>query len=311
MDGQRRDRTRTSGFSAPRTMHASAARWRKGAAAARDGGRSIQSSLLCSSALPAYRRGPMTRESWFPCSRGSARSSLALVLFLALLAAALPGSTAPSEPLRFALAPGQTVYLPGDTLHLLVTLANPGAAIHADLYAGVVLPDGRVRMVTATLELGAPEPLDARTVLPVAADLVIPAGFTFPAADAFTLDTNADGIPDAFGLSTSIMGFAPGSYLAFGAALEPGSAATGEPRLLAPPVMAPFEVRLTGTSFAFFFFFFFLGGARLYVVNPDSGSVSAVDTEAEIRVAETPVGARPLSLAIGPEGRRLFVASHD
>src|SRR5262249_39778238 len=182
-----------------------------------------------------------------PCSRGSSPSPF-LGGSLPPAGSAGPASTTPSESPQFALTPGQTVYLPGDTLQLVLTLVNPGAAVHADLYAGVVLPDGRVRMVTAALELGAPQPLDARTVSPPPAAPVIPAGFTFPLVGALTIDTNGDGIPDAAGVSASTAGFTPGGYLAFGAVLEPGSAATGEPRLLAAPVMVPFEVRLTGTS---------------------------------------------------------------
>lgn len=45
----------------------------------------------------------------------------------------------------------------------------------------------------------------------------------------------------------------------------------------------------------------------LFVVNPDSGSVSAVDTVTRSRIAEIPVGDDPRMLALTPDGRYLLV----
>jgi len=162
-------------------------------------------------------------------------ASLALVAVVAWT-----GPTASLEPLRFALTPSQTVYLPGDTLTLLATLVNGEAATRADLFAGVILPDGRVRMVTPALALGPPQAPDPRTLVPVVADLLVPAGLVFPDPGEFTLDTNGDGIPDGAGLSASLVGWDPGAYHVFAAVVEPGSATTGDPRLRAPPVIASF-----------------------------------------------------------------------
>ncbi|MEE8160520.1 MAG: beta-propeller fold lactonase family protein [Acidobacteriota bacterium] len=48
-------------------------------------------------------------------------------------------------------------------------------------------------------------------------------------------------------------------------------------------------------------------GSTVFVVNPDSGSVSAVDTRSDEKVGEVFVGDDPRALALGPEGRLLYV----
>ena len=48
-------------------------------------------------------------------------------------------------------------------------------------------------------------------------------------------------------------------------------------------------------------------GDALWVVNPDSGSVSMIDSQTLARVIEIPVGSQPWSLAFSPDGRRLYV----
>ncbi len=50
-------------------------------------------------------------------------------------------------------------------------------------------------------------------------------------------------------------------------------------------------------------------GATLFVVNPDSGSVSAIDTASETILAELIVGRDPRILALSPDGQRLYVTS--
>ncbi len=50
-------------------------------------------------------------------------------------------------------------------------------------------------------------------------------------------------------------------------------------------------------------------GTTLFVVNPDSGSVSAIDTASETMLAELIVGRDPRMLTIGPDGQRLYVTS--
>lgn len=47
---------------------------------------------------------------------------------------------------------------------------------------------------------------------------------------------------------------------------------------------------------------------RLYVVNSDSGSVTAVDTDSETVMWEVPVGVGPSTLAVSPGSDRLYVA---
>jgi YVTN family beta-propeller protein len=49
--------------------------------------------------------------------------------------------------------------------------------------------------------------------------------------------------------------------------------------------------------------------ARLWVVNPDNDSVSVIDTATRARLAEIPVGSRPRTLALAPDGR-IWVANH-
>ena len=51
-------------------------------------------------------------------------------------------------------------------------------------------------------------------------------------------------------------------------------------------------------------------GTTLFVVNPDSGSVSAIDTASETTLAELVIGRDPRMLTLGPDGQRLYVTSH-
>ncbi|SVA39976.1 uncharacterized protein METZ01_LOCUS92830, partial [marine metagenome] len=46
----------------------------------------------------------------------------------------------------------------------------------------------------------------------------------------------------------------------------------------------------------------------LYVANPDSGSVSAVDVGAGVLRWEAPVGQGPAALSLDPAGERVYVA---
>ena len=50
-------------------------------------------------------------------------------------------------------------------------------------------------------------------------------------------------------------------------------------------------------------------GSLVFVVNPDSGSVSSVDTRIDEKVGETRVGEDPRALALGPGGHHLYVTS--
>ena len=50
-------------------------------------------------------------------------------------------------------------------------------------------------------------------------------------------------------------------------------------------------------------------GTTVFVVNPDSGSVSAIDTTSETTWDELVVGRAPRILALSPDGQRLYVAS--
>ena len=50
-------------------------------------------------------------------------------------------------------------------------------------------------------------------------------------------------------------------------------------------------------------------GTTVLVVNPDSGSVSAIDTASATTLDETIIGRDPRCLALGPDGQRLYVTS--
>ena len=50
-------------------------------------------------------------------------------------------------------------------------------------------------------------------------------------------------------------------------------------------------------------------GTTVFVVNPDSGSVSAIDTASETTRAEIIIGRDPRILALSPDGQRLYVTS--
>ena len=52
-------------------------------------------------------------------------------------------------------------------------------------------------------------------------------------------------------------------------------------------------------------------GSFVFVVNPDSGSVSAVDTRIDRKIGETRVGDDPRALALSLSGRYLYVTSED
>ncbi len=51
-------------------------------------------------------------------------------------------------------------------------------------------------------------------------------------------------------------------------------------------------------------------GSTVFVVNPDSGSVSAADTRTDEKIGEVFVGDEPRSLSLSPDGQRLFVTNH-
>ena len=51
-------------------------------------------------------------------------------------------------------------------------------------------------------------------------------------------------------------------------------------------------------------------GATVFVVNPDSGSVSAIDTASTTTLDEIIVGRDPRVLALGPDGQHLYVTNH-
>ena len=50
-------------------------------------------------------------------------------------------------------------------------------------------------------------------------------------------------------------------------------------------------------------------GTTVFVINPDSGSVSAIDTASETKLDEIVVGRDPRILALSPDGQRLYVTS--
>ena len=52
-------------------------------------------------------------------------------------------------------------------------------------------------------------------------------------------------------------------------------------------------------------------GARLFAVNPDSASVSVIDTAQRTKLAEIAVGAVPQTVAVSPDGELVVVASRD
>lgn len=229
-----------------------------------------------------------------------------LLLGLGLL---IPSSLASSTPPVVAITTSQTVYLPGDTLRLLVSLSNAGPPVRADLFVGLLLPGGELRLLDPSGTLIPARLEDVTTFTPVIANALIPSGFAFPQPTDLTVDTNGDGLPDAAPLSFSLQGRAMGSYLAFAAVAEPGSVAAGAPRLLAGLSLAFFEIRTVGTASASGAAAITLDGSTVFVVNPDSGSVSAVSTRTDEKAGEVSVGEDPRALALGPEGRRLYVTS--
>jgi len=68
------------------------------------------------------------------------RASVVLVLLAAVLVSAR-GTMVYADPL-LTLSINQTTFRPGDTLHMGLQVANPGAGFNADFYFGILLPDG-------------------------------------------------------------------------------------------------------------------------------------------------------------------------
>lgn len=221
----------------------------------------------------------------------------------------VPSSLTSFAPPTIAITTSQTVYLAGDPLHLLVSLSNPGSPVRTDIFVGLLMPGQEVRLLSPSLTLVPARLDDVASFTPVIADVVIPGGFVFPRPSDLAVDTNGDGLPDALPVSFPTAGLVPGSYFAFAALTEPGSVAAGAPRLLGEVNLAFFELRTESISSASGGAAINLDGSSVFVANPDSASVSVVDTRSDERVAEVSVGADPRAVALGPEGRRLYVTS--
>ena len=234
------------------------------------------------------------------------RRALPLLVAAALL---LPGPLASLESPVITVTTAQTVHLPGDPVRLIVSLSNPGPPVRADVFVGVISPTGEVRLVDASLALGPAGSADVGTFAAARANVLLPTGPVFPRPSDIAVDTNGDGLPDAAAVSASTAGWVPGTYRAFAALVEPGSAPTGAPRLLGSLSVAFFEVKAGGAASTSGAVAIAADGSRLFVANPDSGSVSAADTVAEVKAGEAPVGEDPRAVALGPEGRRLYVTS--
>lgn len=148
--------------------------------------------MKCGSAAAVFLRG--SRAPFAILARGP----LALVIGLAL---SVPARLAPVEGPAISIAPNQTVYLPGDTLRLLVSLSNPGAPSRADVFVGLDLPGGEIRFVDPTLRLVPAARERPATFVPFLADAALRSGVVFPAPGDLSVDTNGDGVPDAAPLS--------------------------------------------------------------------------------------------------------------
>ncbi len=68
------------------------------------------------------------------------RASRVLLLLSAVLVSA-PGTIVHADPV-LTLSVNQTTFRPGDILHVGLQEENPGAGFYADLYFGILLPDG-------------------------------------------------------------------------------------------------------------------------------------------------------------------------
>ena len=164
-------------------------------------------------------------------------------------------------------------------------------------------------MLDDTLRLVAARTDDPPSLVPLARDLALPTGFEFPGAEDLVIDTNGDGVADAAALALPVGEAPPGAYTVFAALLVPGSAAAGDPVVLGL-ALASFEVRDVGRASASGAAAITADGARVFVANPDSDSVSLVDTRTDEPVAEVVVGTDPRSLALGPGDRHLYVTGH-
>jgi YVTN family beta-propeller protein len=103
--------------------------------------------------------------------------------------------------------------------------------------------------------------------------------------------THAYATPGAWAATLSVHDGADGAVAGVSVfVLEP--VAEGTPRASAPLALTP-------------------DGAELWVVNPDSDTVSVVDTERTTLSTEIAVGRRPRSVAISPDGESAYVTCQD
>jgi uncharacterized repeat protein (TIGR01451 family) len=98
------------------------------------------------------------------------------------VSAAFDTTSAGAPELRLSVSVDQPAFTTGQTLTATLTLENPGAAIVADFYLGVVLPDGEtIAFLTSGGVVAFGRRSDPTSFRPVAAGAPVPTGFAMDA----------------------------------------------------------------------------------------------------------------------------------
>ncbi|OGW14596.1 MAG: hypothetical protein A3G93_00940 [Nitrospinae bacterium RIFCSPLOWO2_12_FULL_45_22] len=128
-----------------------------------------------------------------------------------------------------------------NSIELMIWAGNPSNfKLRADVFIGIGYADGRLFFLNPSLDLISSDPTDSRTFTPFARDVALPSGWLFPSAPEMNADSDGNGKLDSYHLCA--LSLPPGSYFAFAALAEPGTAQSATPKLIGQVNIAPFTI---------------------------------------------------------------------
>ena len=128
---------------------------------------------------------------------------------------------------QIIIAADKPSYYPGEKLTLYVSLENPGPRIEVDIFLGVLFPDGSIYFFDPSLTTLKPaQENDARSYTAMRTSLNLSSGNKLPSIPFY---------------STVLDKILPGTYYAFAALAEPGSAQAGSINLVGQVSLAAFS----------------------------------------------------------------------
>lgn len=147
---------------------------------------------------------------------------------------------------KIRVASNKSQYMPGDTLQLYIWTGNATITpeVKADVFMGIGFPNGRLYFFDPALNLKPANPTDPGSFIPFAQGAILTSGFVFPTSAEMNADSDGNGKLDTFRLfSVTLPPNLPlGSYFAFAALAEPGTAQTGAPKLIGQVSIASFII---------------------------------------------------------------------